>query len=60
MTRATAHLPGLQVEIVHQRPSDSVEQISIKLQAVPSFEAFGKFLEEANPFTFWFRAAEIA
>jgi hypothetical protein len=51
ITRATTHRPGLQVEIVHQRPSDNVEQISIKLQAVPSFEAFGP----ANLFAFWFR-----
>jgi hypothetical protein len=58
-TRATAHLPGLEIEIVHRRPADNVEQISIDLQAAPSFEAFGEFLEAANPFTFWFRAAEM-
>jgi hypothetical protein len=29
------------------------EQISINLQAVPSFKAFGRFLEAANPFAFW-------
>ncbi len=44
MIRAMAHLPGLQVEIVHQRLSDEVEQISIELQAEPSFDAFGQFL----------------
>jgi hypothetical protein len=43
-TRATAHLPGLEIEIVHRRPIDNVEQISINLQAAPSFEAFDKFL----------------
>ena len=44
-TRATAHLPGLEIEIVHRRsPGAEVEQISIYLQAVPSFEAFGRFL----------------
>ncbi len=59
-TRATAHLPGLEIEIVHRRPTDNVEQILINLQAAPSFEAFGKFLETANPFAFWFRVAEIA
>ncbi len=58
-TRATAHLPGLEIEIVHRRPSDNVEHISINLQAAPSFQAFGKFVETANPFTFWFRAAEM-
>jgi hypothetical protein len=60
MTRATADLPGLEIEIIHQRTFDNVEQISIKLQAVPSFDAFGQFLETANPFAFWFRAVEIA
>jgi hypothetical protein len=58
-TRATAHLPGLEIEMVHRRPADNVEQISINLQAAPSFEEFGRFLEVANPFTFWFRAAEM-
>jgi hypothetical protein len=53
-TKATAHLPGLEIEIVHRRsPTGDNEQISINLQAVPSFEAFGRFLEAANPFAFW-------
>jgi len=36
------------------------EQLSINLQAVPSFEAFGRFLEAANPFAFWTQAAQMA
>jgi hypothetical protein len=49
--RATARLPGLEVEIVHCRsPAADAEQISINLQAVPSFEAFGQFLQTANRF----------
>jgi hypothetical protein len=60
-TRATARLPGLDIEIVHRRPPGAeVEQISINLQAVPSFEAFGRFLETTNPFAFWARAAQMA
>jgi hypothetical protein len=60
-TRATAHLPGLQIEIVHRRlPDAEAEQISINLQAMPSFEAFGRFLETANPFAFWAQAAQMA
>ncbi|MGC1352043.1 MAG: hypothetical protein WA858_20075 [Xanthobacteraceae bacterium] len=59
-TRATARLPGLDIEIVHRRPPGAeVEQISINLQAVPSFEAFGRFLETTNPFAFWARAAQM-
>jgi hypothetical protein len=49
-TRATARLPGLDIEIVHRRsPGGDVEQFSINLQAVPSFEAFGRFVEALPP-----------
>jgi hypothetical protein len=59
--RATAGLPGLEIEIVHGRsPDGDAEQIWIKLQAVPSFEAFGRFLDTANPFAFWAQAAQMA
>jgi hypothetical protein len=60
-TKATARLPGLKIEIVHrQSPSGDAEQISIHLQAMPSFEAFGRFLEDANPFAFWVQASRLA
>src|SRR5215470_5291748 len=60
-TRATARLPGLDIEIIHRRaPDGDAEQISINLQAAPSFEAFGRFLEGANPFAFWMAAAQLA
>ena len=60
-TRATARLPGLDIEIVHRRsPSADFEQVSINLQAAPSFEAFGRFLEAANPLAFWAKAAQMA
>jgi hypothetical protein len=60
-TRATARLPGLEIEIVHRRlPGGEAEQISINLQAMPSFEAFGRFLETANPFALWAQAAQTA
>jgi hypothetical protein len=58
-TRATARLPGLEIEIVHRR-SPAGDADSINLQAVPSFEAFGRFLETANPFAFWAQAAQMA
>jgi hypothetical protein len=59
--RATASLPGLEIEIVHRRPQgDNVEALSINLQAMPSFEAFGRFLEASNPFLFWARAMQQA
>jgi hypothetical protein len=60
-TRATARLPGLDIEIMHWRAVEGhAEQISINLRAVPSFEAFGRALEAANPFAFWVQAAQLA
>ena len=48
-TRATARLPGLDIEIIHRRSlNDEAEQLSINLQAMPSFEAFGRYLETTN------------
>jgi hypothetical protein len=59
--RATASLPALEIEIVHRRsPAGDADQISITLQAMPSFEAFGRFLETASPFAFWAQAARMA
>jgi len=52
------------IEIIHRKsPGAETEQISINLQAlqaVPSFEAFGRFLEKASPFAFWAQAAQMA
>jgi hypothetical protein len=60
-TRAIARLPGLEIEIVHRSsPESDAERISIHLQATPSFEAFGRFLETANPLVFWAQAAQMA
>jgi len=60
-TRATARLPGLDIEIMHRRAVDGdAEQISINLRAAPSFEAFGRTLELTNPFAFWAQAAQLA
>jgi hypothetical protein len=60
-TRATARLPGLDIEIIHRRsPGGDTEQLSINLQAVPSFEAFARLIESANPFAFWMRAVQMA
>ena len=60
-TRATARLPGLDIEIVHRRsPGGDAEQISVNLQAVPSCEALGRFVESANPFAFWAQLGQMA
>jgi hypothetical protein len=36
------------------------EQPSIHLLAVPSFEAFGRFVESANPIALWMQAVQMA
>jgi hypothetical protein len=60
-TRATARLPGLDIEIVHRRAVEGdAEEISLNLRAAPSFEAFGRALEAANPFAFWAQSAQLA
>lgn len=59
-TRATAHLPGLDIEIIHsQSPNSDWEQISINLRAMPSFEAAGRLFETADPFALWMQAARL-
>ncbi len=53
-SRATARLPGLDIEIVRRRAvEDDAEQIAVYLRAAPSFETFGRVLEAANPVAFW-------
>ncbi|MGH6829705.1 MAG: hypothetical protein ACREDG_00940 [Methylocella sp.] len=60
-TKATARLPNLNIEIVRSRsPAGDAERITISLQAAPSFEAFGRFLQATSPFLFWMRFAKTA
>jgi hypothetical protein len=49
------------LEIMHRRAvKGDAEQISINLRAAPSFEAFGRPLEAANPVAFWAQGAQLA
>jgi hypothetical protein len=60
VTKASACLPGLDINIMHQQsPNGDWEQISINLRATPSFEALGRIFEAADPFTFWVHAARL-
>ena len=55
-TRAVARLPHLEIEILHRRPwggEGEGEQVMISLRAQPSFEAFGRYLETADPLRLW-------
>ena len=52
-TRATARLPGLDIEIMHRRSPDA-EHIAVHMQAT-----FGRFFESANPLAFWAQAAQL-
>ena len=60
-TKATAHLPGMNLEIAHSRaPGGNSERISITIEAVPSFDAFARALEAANPFAYWMQVLQLA
>ena len=60
-TRATARLPNLDIEILHRRPWEGNEEhLVVTLRAVPSFEAFGRFLEASNPLLAWTRMMQTA
>jgi hypothetical protein len=59
-TRASAHLPGLDIDILHrQSPNGDWEQISINLRATPSFESLGHVFRAADPLTLWMQAARL-
>jgi hypothetical protein len=58
---AATQLPNLQIEVTHATlPDGTGERISIHLQAMPSFAAFGDFLEATNPLTVWTQAMQLA
>jgi hypothetical protein len=60
VTKASADLPGLAVDVVHrQSPDGDFEEIVVKLKATPSFEAFGRLVAAADPLTFWLQAARL-
>jgi len=53
-TRAIAHLPNLDIEILYrQQPDQGAEQLQISLRAQPSFEAFGRWFEASGPASAW-------
>jgi hypothetical protein len=64
-SRAIAHLPNLDIEILHRRlPDERAEQLLISLRAQPSLEVFAGWLDASaagcqarNPFFAWQRAA---
>jgi len=59
-TKASARLPGLDIEIVHrQSPNSEWEQVSINVRATPSFEMVGRSFEVADPFTLWMQAVSL-
>jgi hypothetical protein len=60
-TKAIGRLPNLDIEINYSRsPAGDAERLSISVQAVPSFEAFGRYLEATNPMLFWMRLVQTA
>ena len=60
VTKASARLPGLDIEIIHrQSPNSEWEQLSINVRAMPSFEMLGRSFEVADPFTLWMQAVSL-
>jgi hypothetical protein len=61
VAKATARLPGLESKSpTAGHHAVTAEQISINLQAAPLFDAFGRFVERANPFAFWAQLVQMA
>jgi hypothetical protein len=53
-TRAVAHLPNLDIEILHRRlPDEGAEQLLVSLRARPSFEAFARWSDAQGPASAW-------
>jgi hypothetical protein len=53
-TRAVAHLPNLDIEILHRRmPDEGAEQLLVSLRAQPSFEAFARWFDAPGPASAW-------
>jgi hypothetical protein len=58
--RATARLPGMDVEVVHRRsPAGARGDILISWQAMPLGGAFDSFMYAANPFVYWVEAIRL-
>jgi hypothetical protein len=59
--RASAHLLGLDITLVHRHsPDGGSEEISINVRALPSFAAFGRSMGTLHPLAFWLVAARLA
>jgi hypothetical protein len=58
LIRATAHLPGVDIEVARWRFAHA-EHVAVSLKATPSFDAVGRVFEAANPFALWMRCAEL-
>ena len=59
-TKAGAHLPGLDIDIIRRQSANGDwEQLSINIRATPSFEALGRSFEIADPFSLWVQAARL-
>ncbi|MFB9266004.1 hypothetical protein ACFFWD_23090 [Bradyrhizobium erythrophlei] len=60
VTKASARLPGLDIDITHQQsPGGEWEQVSINVRATPSFEALGRSFEAVDPFLLWVQAVRL-
>jgi hypothetical protein len=53
-TRATAHLPSLDIEIHHRQEPDA-ETLTVSLRAVPGLDAVGAWLDPMRLWGEWLR-----
>lgn len=60
-TRATARLPGLDLDIRHRRAWEGeAEQLQVTLTAASGFETAARMLEAGNPMLLWLRMLQAA
>lgn len=58
-TRATAHLPTLDIEVVHRpNAANQAERLVVTVREVSPGEAIGRWLEAMNPLLFWLRVSQ--
>jgi hypothetical protein len=58
---ATASLPGLEIDLWHRRlPAEAGEELTIRLRATPSFEAWGRAMEAYDPIALWAGMVRLA
>ena len=59
-TKVIAHLPGLDIAVLHRGACGGGEEVMVALRAVSPLRALGHLGAAANPLLFWMSLAEAA